>query len=103
MTVNLQDLTDENTRQYTGDTFHLPFDNGVTIDLMLEEVVVIMEKHLNPRMKRDAFAWHFVGPSTPMLRQNTYVMQHDALGVLQVFIVPIGAPEEGVRYEALFN
>lgn len=103
MTLDLQDLTYENTHQYAGDTFHLPFDTGVTIDLVLEEVVVVMEKHLNPRMKRDAFAWHFIGPRTPMLRQNTYVMQHDTMGVLQVFIVPIGASEDGVRYEALFN
>ncbi|MFP5246639.1 MAG: DUF6916 family protein [Thermoanaerobaculia bacterium] len=103
MTVDLRDLTHENTKQYTGDTFHVPFDNGMTIDLVLEEVVVMMEKHLNPRMKRDAFSWRFRGPLDFRLPQNTYNMTHDKLGELRVFIVPIGVVPEGALYEALFN
>ena len=103
MTVNLQDLTHENTKQYIGDTFRLTFDNGLIIDLVLEEVVVMMEKHLNPRMTRDTFAWHFRGPRQPMLPQNTYNITHDGLGQLRLFIVPLSAPDEGAQYEALFN
>lgn len=103
MAVNLQDLTYENTNQYTGDTFTLTFDNGLVIDLVLEEVKVIMEKHLQPRMKRDAFAWYFRGPRTPQLPQNTYTMTHEKLGELRIFLVPLSAPEQGVEYEALFN
>jgi hypothetical protein len=101
--VNLKDLSFENTSQYVGDTFQVPFDNGLVVDLVLEEVVLIMEKHLNPRMLRDSFAWHLRGPRTPHLPQNTYNITHETLGMLQLFIVPISAPEHGVEYEALFN
>jgi hypothetical protein len=99
----LRSLTYELVRQYVGDTFQIRIEGGPTIDLKLEEVILLMEKHLNPRMKRDAFAMHFRGPSEPRLGQSTFPIHHEKLGgPLHIFLVPIGA-SAGFLYEAIFN
>lgn len=103
MAVNLRELTHQNTSQYTGDTFLIHLEDGSTIEAVLEDVTVMMEKHLNPRMQRDAFAMHFRGPRTPVLAQGIYTVTHEQLGELQIFLVPLSAPPEGALYEALFN
>lgn len=37
------------------------------------------------------------------LPQATYRIENANLGVLEVFLVPIGPDESGMRYEATFN
>ncbi|MDX6508976.1 MAG: hypothetical protein QOG81_728, partial [Gaiellaceae bacterium] len=37
------------------------------------------------------------------LPQQIYRFDHDELGTLEIFIVPIGTDEGGVRYEAVFT
>ncbi len=49
------------------------------------------------------FSLVFTGPSEPVLVQRTYRLVHDELGDLDIFIVPIGRDDTGVRYEAVFN
>jgi hypothetical protein len=101
--IDLTQFTHENTQQYIGETFRVDFPNGV-LDLKLEAIIVLMEKHLNPRMKRDAFSWQLRGRADMMAPQNTYVLQHPNFPEgLPLFIVPIGRTEEGVLYEAVFN
>ena len=45
----------------------------------------------------------FVGPAAPALEQGTYRLTHDTLGVLELFLVPLGAASgaagDGMRYE----
>ena len=35
--------------------------------------------------------------------QNTYKIEHQEMGTLHLFLVPIGPDEEGMRFEAVFN
>jgi hypothetical protein len=35
--------------------------------------------------------------------QRTYVVEHDALGGLEIFLVPVSRDADGMRYEAVFN
>ena len=50
------------------------------------------------------FSLFFHGPSDRVLPQGTYAMQHDALGTLDVFIVPvIGSNAERIIYQAHFS
>ena len=37
------------------------------------------------------------------LPQGTYPMEHETLGRLEVFLVPLGPDAQGMRYEAVFN
>lgn len=60
---------------------------------------------------RTPFALVFHGPSEPVLPQGMYRLEHQDLGVLELFLVPIGPdlPAEpegrpaGMRYEAVFG
>jgi hypothetical protein len=49
------------------------------------------------------FTLLFRGPASPVLLQKIYPMEHDRLGGLSIFVVPIGQDATGVRYEAVFN
>ncbi|RMG75142.1 MAG: hypothetical protein D6711_07390, partial [Chloroflexi bacterium] len=37
------------------------------------------------------------------LQQGTYPLEHSALGVLHLFIVPLGPHSTGMQYEVIFN
>jgi hypothetical protein len=52
---------------------------------------------------RAPFSVTFVGPSEPVLSQRIYVIGHEALGALELFLVPIGPYGQGMRYEAVFG
>lgn len=56
-----------------------------------------------PGSSRSPFSLVFSGPAQPILRQGTYLLQHDVLGDLTLFIVPIQPDSSGSRYEAVFN
>ena len=49
------------------------------------------------------FALVFRGPTTPLLPQATYAMEHRDWGRFEIFLVPIGKDERGVRYQAIFS
>lgn len=55
--------------------------------------------------KEDAsqFSIVFRGPPEPVLPQSTYRIQHPKLGRRDLFIVPIGPDQMGMRYEAVFS
>ena len=45
----------------------------------------------------------FRGPRDTLLPQRIYRFEHESIGDLDVFIVPIGPDDEGMLYEAVFN
>jgi hypothetical protein len=50
------------------------------------------------------FSLFFNGPPDPMLPQDTYSLQHPALGELMVFLVPVvGSNRERIVYQACFS
>jgi hypothetical protein len=52
--------------------------------------------------QRRQFSLVFLAPTSDVWRQGTFTLTHDELGELELFLVPIGADAEGVRYEAAF-
>lgn len=99
----LRDLTYETTRNLQGETFEIRLKDGATIDVILTEVEVLVEKHVNPRMRRDTFAMRFTGPVAPRLPQGTYTFHNDRFGTLPLFIVALGVDSAGTLYEAIFT
>lgn len=53
--------------------------------------------------RRRGFSLVFRGPEQPALAQQVYRMEHEHLGTMELFIVPIGPDARGMRYEAVFN
>ena len=45
----------------------------------------------------------FRGPGEPVLAQRIYPLDNQTLGRLEIFLVPIGPDDEGMRYQAVFN
>jgi hypothetical protein len=53
---------------------------------------------------RECFSTIFVGPSRTPLQQNTYAVEHQALGNFSLLLVPVGPNRRGpMLYEAVFN
>ena len=52
---------------------------------------------------RPPFSLVFLGKDPRVLPQRLYHMQHADLGMLEIFLVPIGKDAQGVSYQATFN
>lgn len=50
-----------------------------------------------------AFSLLFAAPNGPALAQGIYSVQHAAVGVMEIFLVPIGPLGGGVGYQAIFT
>lgn len=59
--------------------------------------------HSGDQQGMERFSLFFEGPSTPLLPQSTYSLEHDGMGGFDLFIVPIKPDSESSRYEAVFN
>ena len=52
---------------------------------------------------QESFAVLFRGPQQPILPQAIYRLEHPRMGSLDLFLVPIGPDDTGMRYEAVFT
>ena len=52
---------------------------------------------------RAPFSLVFRGPRDVSLEQRIHRLEHAELGVLELFLVPIGPDALGLRYEAIFG
>ncbi|MFO0819047.1 MAG: hypothetical protein U1A77_13960 [Pirellulales bacterium] len=53
--------------------------------------------------EREPFSLIFRDHSANALPQSTYRLDHDQLGTMEIFLVPIGLDEQGMRYQAVFT
>ena|SRR6266581_3062001 len=75
---------------------------NVQTDLRLVELRPLGRQPHAPRV--EPFALEFAGPAEPALEQRIHRLEHETLGVIEIFLVPIGLdPAGGLRYEAVFN
>ncbi len=49
------------------------------------------------------FSLIFRGPMRPILPQKIHRLDHEMLGVLELFMVPIGSDHTGMCYQVIFN
>jgi hypothetical protein len=81
-----------------GDGFRLASDDE-TLDVTLAEC----ERLGGSALEREPFSLVFLGPRAPVLPQRVYRLEHDELGELELFLVPIAQEADGTRYEAIFT
>jgi hypothetical protein len=86
-----------------GKTFRLEPADGPVLDLVLVEARNLSPRPGDPGPRRDPFSLLFLGPKAPVLPQRIYALENEAIGRLEIFLVPIGADADGVKYEAIFN
>jgi hypothetical protein len=84
------------------DCLHTPFlaESPANQTLALE-LVQVHEANYSPRLEN--FSLLFRGPMAPVLPQRIYRLDHNSLGRLEIFLVPLGPDGEGMQYEAVFN
>jgi|HubBroStandDraft_3_1064219.scaffolds.fasta_scaffold03992_6 hypothetical protein len=58
---------------------------------------------VGPAGRREPFNLLFRGPRSPYARQGTHRLEHDEIGTLEIFLVPVGPDAAGMRYEAIFT
>ena len=85
--------------------FRIGADGAPPVEVELIEAVGLNRRAGpgGPATRREPFALTFRGTRSPWLPQGTYRLEHDQLGALDLFIVPIGPDEHGMRYEAIFG
>lgn len=52
---------------------------------------------------REQFVLVFKGPLHPLLSQQTFELEHELLGKMKLFMVPVARDAKGIQYEAVFN
>jgi hypothetical protein len=91
----LEDLTIDDFRPLKGDRFRISPEEAEPFEVELVEVTEI------PRAPggRAPFSLVFRGGPNPPVEQRIYRVEHDKLGELDLFLVPI----DWDRYEAVFS
>ena len=90
---------------------HKSFESivGETVDLKAGEnsfqanVETVSLLRMNPGQERQPFAVLLQAHDANNHGQQMYQLSHPGLGVLDLFLVPVGPGEEGMRYEIVFN
>ena len=93
-------LTEKEFSKHLNTKFRITGDNPV--ELELTEVKGYLSKP-NEQTGMERFSAYFHGPADHYLRQASYPLEHDVMGAFELFLVPIGRDEKGLRYEAVFN
>ena len=99
---SLEQLQSVDFNPYLNETFFIRLEGIEPIDL---ELVSVTESGPSSRPEtRASFSLQFLGPvSSKYLVQHIYCLEHEQMGALELFIVPLG-PESGrMRYEAILN
>ena len=74
---------------------------GVRKDI---EVTLIQVSDMTAAPGGECFSLLFRGGGGPALRQNTYTVEHPALGTFKLFLVPVGTDDNGAQgYLATIN
>lgn len=103
--MELDKLTKDAFAKFLGSKFHIHIDAAKRLEVELIEAVALNSRSGGGGLplKREPFSVVFRGPKDSCLPQRTYKFEHDLLGPIEIFIVPIGPDEVGMRYEAVFT
>ena len=93
----LENLTLDVFTNHLNTTFRFQYEKAT------QEFELIEAKDMGSTPKLKQFSILFRGPSEPIFNQGMCPFEHDELGAVPLFIVPVGQDEEGVYYEVVFS
>jgi hypothetical protein len=85
------------------ETFRIYPDGAPPLEAELIEVTALDAGSAGDGDRRAPFSIVLHGPTDRLLPQRTYRVEHEAIGTFDLFLVPIGPDQEGMRYEAVFG
>ena len=95
-------LTGDDFKRHLNTKFNVRLDGGGTLALELEEVQPFPAlTHARGDMER--FSIYFRGPADVLLNQRIHHVEHEGMGELDIFLVPVEQDAKGFRYEAVFS
>lgn len=95
-------LTEEAFARQLNSKFRVRADTPRPVELELVEVKS-WRSGAAEQGGMERFSLFFTGPADVLLPQQLYTLEHDELGVLDIFLVPVARTPEALRYEAVFN
>jgi hypothetical protein len=96
---DLEALTASDFAPLLHSRFRVAADDSESFDAELIEISEGAAR--GPR--RAQFSLVFRGGASPPLPQRIFRVEHDELGALDIFLVPLGPDDVGQRYEAVFT
>jgi hypothetical protein len=81
-----------------GSSFVIKGAEGGTLDIELVEV-----SELRERPRQISFSILFLTPESAGVEQGLYDLDHEVLGPMALFLVPVGMEGNRMRLEAVFN
>jgi hypothetical protein len=98
--VTVEGFTASTFADRCGERFRVFVDATSSFEAELVEVNELGRPSGNARAP---FSLVFRGPSGQEVAQRIYRLEHEELGAFDLFLVPIGPDETGMRYEAVFT
>ena len=95
----LDRLKKEDLDPFVEKDFQLSSAEGHKFQVQLVEVTEMPGTPSN----RKPFSVVFLGPGEPVLPQCIYTLEHEKIGPLDLFLVPLGPFRDGMKYEAVFT
>jgi hypothetical protein len=95
-------ISEQEFSRHLNTKFRVKVEAPRPIELELEEIKSY-QRLQSENDKLERFSLYFRGPGDLLLPQHLYPLEHDSLGSVELFLVPIGNDERGLRYEAVFN
>jgi hypothetical protein len=89
----------EDFEPHLNTTFRLQHGGGDPLELELVEITGGDDRYEDSYN----FSLFFRGGPHFRLDQHTFTLEHDRLGRLDLFLVPVAREADGFRYEAVFN
>lgn len=86
-----------------GSAFHLELGSGNTASIELINVSGFSERSMRDGATREPFSLVFRGAKELNIGQQIFKVSHPDLGSHEIFLVPLGADEHGMRLEAVFS
>jgi Domain of unknown function (DUF6916) len=97
----LDKLTIDDFSGRVGETFAATADEGATLTLTLRSADALYTPPGD--QGRTPFSLVFTDQVQDHVPQQTVEVEHADLGSFPLFVVPLGASPEGMRYEAVFT
>jgi hypothetical protein len=101
--VDLSRLTHADFAPYLHQKFRLDLGAVEPVELELVEVTAYGAVGTPPGPGRQPFSLFFRGPLSLRVPQHIYRVEHDEMGAIDLFLVPLGPDAEGMKFEAVFT
>jgi len=98
----MANLTEQEFSQHVNTRFRVNPEASDPLELELVGVKGYLPKE-GEQHGLERFSAFFTGPAKPFLPQGSYPLRHEIMGSFDLFLVPIGAEQNGFKYEAVFN